>query len=66
MSKVYCKKCKYAEMQRIQNGTYGYEHSGRCTKNPLVRSTPMEEITLLSLCEEKNAKNDCKDYESKT
>lgn len=64
MNKVYCKKCQYAEY--LKSDSYDGGYTGRCLKNPHIRSTPMEETILPFRCADKNKNNDCKDYESKT
>ena len=53
MDKVFCSECKHFDW-------------GICYSNPDIKSTPMfrERITY-HLCERKNKRNNCKDFELK-
>ena len=60
MNEVYCNNCRY---MTFSDWRYSPIVSYICKKNPARTITPIEVLTLYSLCSVKNADNDCKDYE---
>lgn len=56
-NKVYCKNCVYYRMG---------DYSDYCKSNPKIEDNWLERVTILSDPSDKNAKNNCCEFELKT
>lgn len=60
MEKIYCKTCKHIKKKDV-----GFSDWYVCKKNPKPFESFYDCSVLNENCEEKNAQNDCTDYEAK-
>jgi hypothetical protein len=64
---IYCSECKHVSHGRVEYGG-GWEERKICihpSQGVVVRDYWEEHIQYKTLCQYKNANNDCRDYEVK-
>lgn len=62
MEKVYCTNCRYS-FSHIRGSDYIYMRPNDCGFEPDLIDTPMCQLRKYRSIDDKNANNDCSDYE---